>query len=259
MVDIVVNGRLFPNIQLIAFDKDGTLLDFHQMWGQKAHLWIEWLVEQVGSEVDEVNGRQSLHQALAHTLGYNPATQHIIEDSPMAVASMPRLTHIAATVLYQHGIGWHEAEQVAQKSMLANISAPPTADLIKPIGDVAGTMAQLAQAGVQLAIVTSDDRAASEATLSLLGIEHLIDMLICGNDDIANKPAPDALWQIGKQFNIDPAHMLMVGDTISDMIFGHRAGVAGCIGIRGGAGNQTALVEQADEIINTIEGIQVIV
>jgi phosphoglycolate phosphatase-like HAD superfamily hydrolase len=256
VTDILVNGRVYPNIQLIAFDKDGTLLNFHHLWGQKARLWIEWLVEQVGTAVDTP---QSLHQALSRTLGYNPITQCIIEDSPIAVASMPRLTNIAATVLYQHGISWHDAEQIAQESMPASIGTHPTADQVKPLGDVAGVMGQLAGAGMKLAIITSDDRAATEATLPLLGIEHLVDVLVCGDDDVPNKPAPDALWQVGQQYKVDPNHMLMVGDTIGDMIFGRRAGVAGCIGIRGGAGNQTALGEQADEIIDTIGTIQVTV
>ncbi|MCP4422653.1 MAG: HAD family hydrolase [Chloroflexi bacterium] len=254
MADILVNGRVYPNIQLIAFDKDGTLLDFHHLWGHKARLWVRWLIERVGGVVDNP---QSLRQTLTRTLGYNPTTQRVIDDSPMAVASMPRLANIAATVLYQHGIDWHQAEQIAQTSMPASIGALPITDQVKSLGDVAGAMTRLVQAEIKLAIITSDDRAASEATLPLMGIEHLIDVLICGNDDISNKPAPDALWQVGQQLNIDPAHMLMIGDTVGDMIFGRRAGVAGCIGIRGGAGNQTALSKHADEVIDTIEGIQV--
>ncbi len=255
MANILINGCVYPNIQLIAFDKDGTLLDFHHLWGQKAQLWVDWLVDRVG---DTVDSRQSLRQNLTQTVGYNPTTQRVIDDSPMAVASMPRLTNIAATVLYQHGINWHQAEQIAQESMPASIGSLPVADQVKPLGDVAAVMTQLTQSEMKLVIITSDDRAPSEAALPFLGIEDLVDVLICGNDDIPNKPAPDALWQIGKQVHIDPTHMLMVGDTVGDMIFGRRAGVAGCIGIRGGAGNQTALNEQADEIIETIEGIQVL-
>ncbi len=255
MADISVNGRVYSNIQLIAFDKDGTLLDFHRLWGEKARMWVSWLVEQTKSAVDS---HQSLQHTLYRTIGYNPATNRVIDDSPLAVASMPRLTNIAATVLYQHGIDWQDAEQIAQASLPASIGAIPTVDQVNPLGNVSGVMTQLAQAGMRIAIITSDDRTATEATLSLLDIVHLVDTLICGDDDIPNKPAPDALWQIGQQYNIDPAHMLMMGDTASDMLFGRHAGVAGCIGIRGGAGEQVTLIEHADAIIDTIEGLQVI-
>ena len=255
MANVQVNGRLYDNIQLIAFDKDGTLLDFHHLWGQKAQLWVRWLIEQVE---DRVESPRSLHQALYHTIGYSPATNRVINDSPLAVASMPRLCNIAATVLYQHGVAWHEAEQIAQASMPASIGTLPTAAQVKPLGDVSAVIGKLAQAGMRKAIITSDDRAATEATLPLLGILYLIDALVCGNDETPNKPAPDALWQIGERYQIAPAQMLMVGDTAGDMMFGRRAGVAGCIGIRGGAGDQRALREEADELIDTIEGLQLI-
>jgi len=255
MANVIVNGRVYTAIQLIAFDKDGTLLDFHRLWGQKAQQWIHWLVEQAGNAVDN---RQSLHQALSRTVGYSPETGRVIDDSPLSVASLPRLTDIAATVLYQHGVGWHNATQIAQASLSACISTPPTADQVQPLGNVSSIMAQLVHAGLRTAIITSDDRLPTEASLPHLDIAHLIDVIVCGNDDIPNKPAPDALWWIGQQYNIEPAHMLMVGDTASDMIFGRRAGVAGCIGIRGGAGDQTALSKQADAVIDSIEGIQVV-
>jgi phosphoglycolate phosphatase len=96
------------------------------------------------------------------------------------------------------------------------------------------------------------------AVLTILGIEDFVDFLICGDDDVPNKPAPDALWAIGRQLNIDASQMLMVGDTASDMVFGRNAGAAGCIGVRGGAGNLSALSQTADEVIDSIEAIRVI-
>ncbi|MFQ5421810.1 MAG: HAD family hydrolase [Anaerolineae bacterium] len=129
---------------------------------------------------------------------------------------------------------------------------------VQPIGDVSSAIARLAQAGVRIAIITSDDRAATEATLPLLGIAGLVDVLVCGDDDVPNKPAPDALWQMGRQFDVDPAQMLMVGDTAGDMIFGRNAGVSGCIGIRGGAGDPFKLSHHANSIVDSINCIEVV-
>jgi phosphoglycolate phosphatase-like HAD superfamily hydrolase len=255
MATISVNGRIFPDIQLIAFDKDGTLVDFNHLWGERTRVWINWLVGH-GGKVG--NGRNNLYLALCDSLGFDPQTNRIINDSPLAVASVPKICTIAATVFYQHGLDWLEAEELVAASLPDGINALPTAQEVLPIGNVEQTIERLVSAGVDIAVVTSDGRTMTRAILTILGIEDFVHFLICGDDDVPNKPAPDALWAIGRQLNIDASQMLMVGDTASDMVFGRNAGAAGCIGVRGGAGNLSALSQTADEVIDSIEAIRVI-
>ncbi|MGB0386662.1 MAG: HAD family hydrolase [Ardenticatenaceae bacterium] len=250
MANLLLNGRLF-DIDLVVFDKDGTLIDFHHLWGQKAILWVEWLVERV-------KGDDSLREALYGTLGYDSKIGRTINDSPLAVASMPKLYTIAAAVLYQHGVNWHKAEDVVQESLLVTIDALPTHDLVKPVGDVAGVCRRLRESNVQIAIATSDNRLPTEATLPLLGITEEVSLLVCGDDDLPNKPAPDALWHIGSQLGVEPAKMMFVGDTISDMLTGTNAGVGCRVGILGGAGERAALEAQADVILASIDEIEVV-
>ena len=250
MTQLLINGRIFKT-DLMVFDKDGTLLDFHHLWGQKTRLWVETLVQRV-------EGGEQLQRALYHSLGYSPATNRVVNGGPLAVASMPTLYTIAATVLYQHDLHWHEAEQHVQASVEASIGKLPTVNFIKPRGDVAGLFRRLTQAGIQIAIATSDDRAATEATLSLLGIEGLVSLLVCGDDEIPNKPAPDAIWHLGSQLGVVPAHIMMVGDTASDMITGANAGVGCCVGVLHGASDHTALAARADVVIDSIDEIQVL-
>lgn len=252
MATVSVNGRLYHDIQLIAFDKDGTLVEFNHLWAGRTKRWLYWLVQHGGI------GRNDLYQALSNSLGFNPQTNLIVNDSPLAIASLPKLYTIAAAVLYQHGLGWLEAEQIVRASLGAGINALPEAQEIQPIGDVQGKMRQLASNGVHIAVITSDDRAITKAILSILCVGNFVDLLVCGDDDIPNKPAPDGLWAAGRQFDIQPSQMLMVGDTASDMKFGRNARVVGCIGIRSGVGNGLILSQEADEVIDSIEEIEVI-
>lgn len=254
MATISVNGRVYHDIHLIAFDKDGTLVDFQHLWAGRVGKWINWLARRGHNGPDSNN---TLYLSLCHSLGFDPETHRIINDSPLAVSSMPKIYIIAATVLYQYGQEWLAAEQTVQDSIATNIDIPLKAHEIKPIGLVMEKMAQLAAAGVRIAITTSDDRAITEATLTLLGIGEYVDLLVCGDDGLPNKPAPDGLLAAGRRLNIQPAQMLMVGDTVSDMKFGRNAGVAGCIGIRGGAGDNFALSQEADEVIDSIDEIEV--
>jgi len=247
MPQLSLNGRLF-DVDLIAFDKDGTLIDFHHLWGRKTQLWVEWLQQRV-------HGPASLGQALYRNLGYDPESGRVVNDGPLAVASMAKLYTIAAAVLYQHGISWHDAEQIVAESVAASVGALPAPDLIRPIGDVAGTIERLAVAGVHLAVITSDNRVATQATLVTLGIAGKIDILVCGDDPIANKPAPDALWHIGRLLNVAPARMMMVGDTAGDMLCGSNSGVGCRLGILGGAGDEATLTACADVTLTSIDEI----
>jgi phosphoglycolate phosphatase-like HAD superfamily hydrolase len=252
MATISVNGRIYHDIQLVAFDKDGTLIDFQYLWAGRVEKWINWLTGQ------GPDGNDNLYLALCHSLGFDPARKRIINDSPLAVASMSKINTIVAAVLYQNGQEWLAAEQTAAVSAEIWINDPLQEREIQPIGDVGGKIGQLAAAGIRIAVITSDDRSVTEATLPILGIAGQVDLLVCGDDDVPNKPAPDGLLLIGRQLNIQPSQMLMVGDTASDMKFGRNAGAAGCIGIRGGAGNQNALNYEADEVIDSIDEIKVI-
>jgi phosphoglycolate phosphatase-like HAD superfamily hydrolase len=250
MATLLVNGRTFPDIQLVVFDKDGTLVDFDHLWGGKAQQWVEGMVQHLGSS-------NSLKTQLYQAIGYDPNAQRVINDGPLAVASTPVLYTVAAVVLYQHGIHWHQAEQLSQQYGLTSLGAAPTAAEIKPLGDVVGTMRRLVEAGVRIVVATSDGRMVTQATLPHLGITDSVDDLFCGDDPLPNKPNPTGMFHLAEKFNLQPNQILMVGDTVSDMLFGRNAGVAGCVGISSGAGDVLALQETADTVIPAIDAIQV--
>lgn len=251
MTELSINGRTIQT-DLVIFDKDGTLIDFQHLWGPKNRLWIETMVQQV--EEDQA----ILSLALYQGLGCNPTTFQVINDGPMAVASIPKLSIVAAAILYQHGLSWHDAEQLAQAALVDSLIKLPTADLIQPLGDVAGLCRKLTQSGIRVAIITSDNRAATEETLSLLGIEDDVSLLVCGDDEMPDKPAPDAIWHIGSQLGVESARIVMVGDTASDMLAGVNAGVGYCVGIKNGAGDQIELAAHADTLLESIDGIFVL-
>ncbi len=248
---IQVNGRSFFSIQLIAFDKDGTLVNFHHLWGQRTRQWVEAMVA-------EVSGDEGLRMDLYRTLGFSAAANRVVPDGPVAVASNPKIYGVAAAVLYQRGLSWHYAEDVAYRSGSVTFGSLPTADLIQPLGDVKNTFKKLHNKGICIAIITSDDRAATEATLPLLGIGDFVDVLICGDDPLPNKPDPTAWQQVAQQVGISPAQMLMVGDTESDMLFGRNGSVAGCLAVIGGAGVEAVLHQKADVLLTSIDEIQLL-
>ena len=239
------------DVDLVAFDKDGTLIDFYHLWGHKAQRCVDALMQQV-------EGNPELGAQLYKSLGYDTETNRAASDGPLATAPIPKIKTIATTVLYQHGFGWDDAEKHVRESFALGMDAIPTADLIRPLGDVAELCRQLIHISVQVAIVTTDDRAATEATLPLLGIAEHVDAVVCGNDQMLTKPEPDAILHLTEHLGIDPTRMMVVGDTVADMLMATHAEVGCRVGVLTGVSDRATLAAHADIIIDSIEDISVI-
>nr|ACF98207.1 putative haloacid dehalogenase-like hydrolase family protein [uncultured bacterium 1114] len=247
----IAAGSTTAEVDLVAFDKDGTLIDFHHLWSRKARLAVEAVAR-------AVDGGEDLERDLYRSIGYDPKTGTALADGPLSISTMPKLHTICATVLYQHGHDWHDAEAVARHAFSAGLGAIPTADLVKPLGRVVPLFRQLTEAGAHVAIVTSDDRDATEATMALLGLDGYVSALVCGNDALPSKPAPDCLLHLGERFRILPKRMAMVGDTVGDLTTATAAG-AGCrIGVLSGTGRHADLAPHADALIASIDEIKVL-
>jgi phosphoglycolate phosphatase-like HAD superfamily hydrolase len=234
---------------LVAFDKDGTLMDFDRMWGRLAEAWAEALAP--GEEW--VDLRLEMHRSW----GYDPAQRRTAAQSPLAIATTAQFKTIAASVLYRHGIPWPEAEDRVGAAFRRVADELPLADLVHPTGDVAGLLSRLQGAGVRVAVITTDDRAETEEGLRILGVEHLVDHVFCGDDALPIKPAPDALLATCKALEVSPMHSAVVGDTVADLLMGERAGAGLRIAVLTGAGEQGTLAAHADVVIESIDGIGV--
>jgi len=231
---------------LVVFDKDGTLIDFEFMWGRLTVAWVNCLT------ADE-----ALRQELYRFLGYDVQQRRTEPQSPLAIATTGQILIIAAAVLYGHGIPWPEAEERAQSAFRQAAADLPLADLIRPTGDVAGLMEQLREASVRVAVITTDHRAETEETLRILGIAHLVDLLICGDDDLPPKPAPDTLLLTCDKLGVKPARVVVVGDTVADLLMAQRAGAGLRVAVLTGAGDPALLAAHADVVLRSIDEIAV--
>lgn len=243
-------GGVVRDIELAVFDKDGTLIDFHHLWGRKARLAVDAVVQAAGGDL-------ALANRLYHAIGFDLQSGEATGGGPLATAAMAKLYTICAVVLYQHGIPWHAAEEMAQAHFAAGLGALPTHDQVKPLGDVVGLFRRLADAGIRVAIVTSDDRAATLATLPVLGIEPYVVAMVCGDDPVANKPAPDALIRLGKELEVPLDRILMVGDTPGDMMMATAAGACR-LAVLSGAGSAAELAPYADAVLESVTELRIL-
>ncbi len=229
--------------KVIIFDKDGTLIDFDLMWGN-------WTL-QLADRLQAFTGLD-LRQALCECYGYEPARRKILLDGKLTCTPMGRLRELMVEVVTSLGVPVTEALCAADKAWYV----PDPVTLARPFTDLQQLFTNIHKLGIQIAIATTDDRGPTRAMLKALGVEDLVATMVCGDDGIQAKPAPDMVTTIGRRLNVDPCNVMVVGDTVADLEMARSAGAGCAIGVLSGVGSLANLTPLADLLIDTIDTLQ---
>lgn len=211
-------GALVLEVEAVAFDKDGTLIDLDAAWGPAAMSWVE----------NAARGDAGLAESLATELGLDLGSGRLVPGGIFAVGTVAHLYETTLEVLRANGLAEAEARMVASAARTSSAIAGESGNLV-PLGDVTGTFRALKEAGIRIAIVSSDDRSAIDSAVIALGVGSLLDAVVSGDEGLDPKPAPDALLEAALRMGVDPGHMLYVGDSWVDAAAGRAAGVAGTV------------------------------
>jgi phosphoglycolate phosphatase-like HAD superfamily hydrolase len=85
----------------------------------------------------------------------------------------------------------------------------------------------------------------------------LFDIILCAGEVNPAKPHPETIFTICKKLSVHPHEAVMVGDSVTDMMMGKKAGVALTIGIlEGGVTPKEELEKVADLVVNSIREVK---
>jgi phosphoglycolate phosphatase-like HAD superfamily hydrolase len=84
-------------------------------------------------------------------------------------------------------------------------------------------------------------------------IEEYISTMVCADDGIKAKPAPDMVLTICERMKIDPTRVMVVGDTTADLKMARSAGAGMVVGVLSGVSSARDLVEFADVLIESVD------
>jgi phosphoglycolate phosphatase len=230
-------------IDLVVFDKDGTIIEFGPMWSGWSVALAEALTAATGRTVAE---------PLYAMLGFDPATGVVTPGGALAATPMARLRDRTREVLVARGISEGDAELALEAAW----HVPDPVALAKPLTDLPALFDRLRDGGCRIAVATTDDRDPTERTLAALGVADYIDATVCADDGIAVKPAPDMVLHLCATLGIAPARTAVVGDTAADLRMARAAGAGLTVGVLTGVDGSADLEPLADAVIASVEELQ---
>jgi phosphoglycolate phosphatase len=230
---------LLDGIELIVFDKDGTLIEFHLMWGA----WVDRLANRL-----ETESGLSLRDGLYALLGVDDDTGLIHAHGLLAATPMSRIREAVAAFVAEAGAGRERAEAALALAW----DAPDPVALARPVTDLKPLFERLRRRVRLFAVATSDDRDPTVRTLESLGIAGEFAGLACADDGIPNKPAPDPVLRLCERLGVPPHRTAVVGDSPFDLRMGRAAGVARTIAVLTGVGDLATLEPLADVVLPSI-------
>jgi len=232
-------------IDLVIFDKDGTIIDFGAMWSG-------WAGD-LGRALRAATGRP-IEAPLFAMLGYDPDAGTVLPGGALATTPMARLRERTKDVLVEAGL----LETDARRALDRAWHAPDPVGLARPLTDLPALFSRLRAGGRRIAVATTDDRDPTERTLAVLGVADAIDATVCADDGIRAKPAPDMVLRLCEVLAVTPGRTAVVGDSTADLRMARAAGAGLAIGVLTGVGRREELEPLADVVIGSVEDLRAV-
>jgi len=249
MTGIEYQGKRIP-CRLIIFDKDGTLIDFTATWVPLIRKRVSFLLKKLGRDGE-------METFLLRSWGIDPVSGKVDPRGPCPVSPRSDEIVIGTMALYQHGYPWDESKQWVTEAFDEADADGNWREKVVPIKGIQTFLSGLKRDGFHTALATNDERKDTEAILNHLGMDGLFDVVLCSGEVNPAKPHPETIFTICRKLSVHPHETVMVGDSVTDMMMGKRAGVALTVGIlEGGVTPKEELEKVADLVVDSIQDLK---
>lgn len=217
-------------VKVIAYDKDGTLLNYEKIWTPFAKVTLDAFEAHFNLPYDDEFRRE---------LGY--VDGKIQPNSTFASGTGKDIQDVYEKRV-KGGADWAEDFYIKHVSeYLKNMELLPGAVEVLKEGK---------RLGYKNAIVTSDSRLSTEAFIKQFNLNDYVDFVIAGDDSEYSKPDVNVLNSI-VEAGYEYKDIVVVGDNYTDTRLGIKNGVR-TIGVLSGTSTKEYL-EDANIILNGVD------
>jgi HAD superfamily hydrolase (TIGR01549 family) len=209
------------DVDLVIFDKDGTLIDVHHYW----YGMIELRSKKLSKDYIEPQQQQVVMQELMANMGINLDTREIKSVGPVGIKPREFIIDVA----YQTVKKYNQSITITQVSSvfksIDEYSKKHLDILVKPLRGVDHLLSLLQQRDIKVTIATTDLTNRAKLAMDTIGLTHYFDY-IAGADLVENaKPSPDLVNYLCDKMSVDTSRALVIGDSIVDLKMAELANV----------------------------------
>ncbi len=219
------------NIKGLLFDKDGTLFDFRTTWGAWARVFFMDIAQQ----------DKAMAQKMALGMGFDFTTGEYRRDSIVIAGTPDDIVEALIDVLP----GWTAEELVVRINQIATDVPQMEAVPLVPL------LTEFRRRGIKLGVATNDAVAPAMAHLKSAGVVELFDFIAGFDSGFGAKPETGMQQGFCQAMNLRPAEVVMVGDSLHDLISGRNAGMH-TIAVLTGMAESDELSPYADIVLGDI-------
>jgi phosphoglycolate phosphatase len=221
----------------ILFDKDGTLFDFQATWGK--------VIEQA---LDRLAPDRETWCRMADLGGYDAVRGRFLPGSPVVAGATSDIGVLWAE--FRPDLGARSIERLIDDAALDALASPES--LFPAIPDLPALLAGLRGEGYSLGVATHDSERGARLQLAAAGAIEAFDFIAGYDSGHGLKPGPGMLLAFAAATGIDPAGVVMVGDSRHDLEVARNARAALAVGVLTGPAAHEDLAPYADHVLASI-------
>lgn len=250
MANLLISGNEIASVQLVIFDKDGTIMELYHYWSQMIGLRARFLCQELGLD-------QTHEDQLLYVMGVDREAGRLRPEGPVGLKK--REIVLKAAVDYLNAIGQPDTQGLCAGVFeeVDRVSSAGLAQFVKPIPGAVELIDTLRLAGCKLAIATTDRSSRAALAIEHLGLKDKFDIIIGAEAVKKNKPDPEMILAILERLDVPREHSVMVGDALTDIQMGINAGVKAAIAVLTGFATHDQCQGITPYIAETIGHIEV--
>ncbi len=233
--------EFFMKTKAVILDKDGTVLDFERFWIPVAVRATEVIMKELG--ITDISDKKVLE-----ALGVKDGTASILGS--LCFGTYRDMAEDTAKVLKEFGYRC-DIEKLTEITINAYHNSVDAGKIIPTTPKIKEVMKGLKDKGIEIVLVTSDGPFMTEKCLRGLGIFEYFDIIFTDDGTHPNKPDPFMINKLCADYGFQKTEVVMVGDTLSDMIFAQNGGIRS-VGVAKTEENKSILLEKTETVISDI-------
>jgi phosphoglycolate phosphatase len=250
MVHVEVNEDIIENIELLVFDKDGTLIDLYNYWANMVGYRVNYAQDILG-----FNDDKKTH--IMYAMGIDLKERRLKVEGPVGIKKREIVMQAMVDALLT--VGYRNTYELCLEAFreVDTLSVKKFPEIIKPVEGMYQIIDSLCKKKCKIAIATTDETERASMALEFLGISDKVDIVV-GSDMVDNcKPYPDIVNMITRKLSIAKMNTVIVGDAIADIEMGINACTRASIGVMSGISSKRDLLRVTPYVVPDISYIGV--